>query len=37
MFHEVYNNNKTHAYSVYKQFRKRLNRTIKIAEYTWRK
>jgi len=32
MFHKVYNKNQTYAYSVYKQFRNSLNRTIKIAK-----
>ena len=32
MFHKVYNKKQTYAYSVYKQFRNSLNRTIKIAK-----
>jgi len=35
MFHKVYNKKQTYAYSVYKQFRNSLNRTIKIAKNSY--
>ena len=35
MFHKVYNKKQTYAYSVYKQFRNSLNKTIKIAKNSY--
>jgi len=35
ILHNVYNKKQTYAYSVYKQFRNSLNRTIKIAKNSY--